>query len=83
MWNWLTCYLSGHHEFGVWCEPGAVFLRCVHCGRRSSGWTLGNDEAPRRHKMGADGPAAPRLTVRARPDENIGPWPFPASAKKI
>jgi len=40
MWNWFNCYLSGRHEFGVWCEPGAIFLRCVHCGRRSSGWSL-------------------------------------------
>ncbi len=41
MWNWFNCYLSGRHEFGVWCEPGAIFLRCVHCGKRSSGWDIG------------------------------------------
>jgi hypothetical protein len=41
MLNWLNCFLSGRHEFGVWCEPGAIFLRCLHCGRRSSGWSLG------------------------------------------
>jgi hypothetical protein len=41
MWNWFNCYLSGRHEYGVWCEPGAIFLRCVHCGKRSSGWALG------------------------------------------
>lgn len=40
MWNWFNCYLSGRHEYGVWCEPGAIFLRCVHCGKRSSGWAL-------------------------------------------
>ncbi len=40
MLNWFNCFLSGRHEFGVWCEPGAIFLRCVHCGRRSSGWSL-------------------------------------------
>jgi hypothetical protein len=40
MWNRLKCYLSGHHEYGVWCEPGAIFLRCVHCGQRSSGWAV-------------------------------------------
>ncbi len=40
MWNWFNCYLSGRHEFGVWCEPGTVFLRCMHCGRRSSGWAI-------------------------------------------
>lgn len=40
MWNWFNCYLSGRHEYGVWCEPGAIFLRCVHCGRRSPGWAI-------------------------------------------
>jgi hypothetical protein len=40
MWNWFNCYLSGRHEYGMWCEPGAIFLRCVHCGRRSSGWSV-------------------------------------------
>lgn len=41
MWNWFNCYLSGRHDYGMWCEPGAIFLRCVHCGRRSGGWALG------------------------------------------
>jgi hypothetical protein len=40
MWNWLNCYLSGRHDFGVTCEPGAIFLRCIHCGKRSNGWDL-------------------------------------------
>jgi hypothetical protein len=40
MWNWFNCYLSGRHEYGPWCEPGSIFLRCVHCGRRSSGWAI-------------------------------------------
>ncbi len=40
MWNWFNCYLSGRHEFSMWCEPGTVFLRCMHCGRRSSGWAI-------------------------------------------
>jgi hypothetical protein len=40
MWNWFNCYLSGRHEFGVSCEPGAIFLRCSHCGRRSAGWAM-------------------------------------------
>ena len=40
MWNALYCYLSGGHDFGVWCEPGVIFLRCVHCGKRSNGWEL-------------------------------------------
>lgn len=41
MWNWFNCYLSGRHEYGPWCEPGSIFLRCVHCGRRSPGWAIG------------------------------------------
>ena len=45
MWNWLNCYLSGRHDFGVWCEPGAIFLRCVHCGKRSSGWAVNRPPA--------------------------------------
>ena len=40
MWNWFNCYLSGRHDYGIWSEPGAIFLRCVHCGRRSPGWML-------------------------------------------
>jgi hypothetical protein len=40
MWNWFNCYLSGRHDYGMWCEPGAIFLRCVHCGRRSPGWSV-------------------------------------------
>jgi hypothetical protein len=40
MWNLFNCYLSGRHEFGVWCEPGSIFLRCVHCGKRSTGWSV-------------------------------------------
>ena len=40
MWNWLSCYLSGRHAYGMWCEPGTIFLRCIHCGRRSCGWIV-------------------------------------------
>ena len=40
MWNFINCYLSGRHDYGMWCEPGAMFLRCVHCGKRSSGWAV-------------------------------------------
>jgi hypothetical protein len=40
MWNWFNCFISGRHEYGVWCEPGTIFLRCVHCGRRSPGWSV-------------------------------------------
>src|SRR3954451_13557 len=40
MWKWFNCYLSGRHSFGVSCEPGAIFLRCSQCGRRSRGWAV-------------------------------------------
>ena len=40
MWNFFNCYLSGRHDSGMWCEPGQIFLRCVHCGKRSSGWAI-------------------------------------------
>ncbi len=44
MWTWISCYLSGRHDYAISCEPGAVFLRCIHCGRRrSQGWTLHDD----------------------------------------
>ena len=44
MWNLFNCYLSGRHDYSAWCEPGAIFLRCVHCGRRSTGWTVNAKE---------------------------------------
>ena len=40
MWNWLTCHVSARHEYGVSCERGAIFLRCLHCGCRSAGWSV-------------------------------------------
>lgn len=40
MWNWFNCYFSGRHDYGMWCEPGEIYLRCIHCGRRSPGWDL-------------------------------------------
>jgi hypothetical protein len=58
MWNWLNCYLSGRHDFGVSCEPGAIFLRCIHCGKRSNGWEL----------QGRQGPLAPaKAQLREQP----------------
>jgi len=43
MWNWLNCYLSGRHDFGVTCSSGSIFLRCIHCGKRSNGWAVTNE----------------------------------------
>ena len=40
MWNWFNCYLSGRHDYGMWCERGTIFLRCTYCGTRSSGWAI-------------------------------------------
>jgi hypothetical protein len=40
MWNLISCYLSGRHDYQVRCEPGAIFLTCNHCGKRSMGWEL-------------------------------------------
>jgi hypothetical protein len=40
MWSLLNCYLTGRHDFGVTCASGSVFLRCLHCGKRSNGWAV-------------------------------------------
>jgi hypothetical protein len=56
MWNWFNCFLSGRHDFGMWCEPGSIFLRCIHCGKRSSGWSV--DAKP--HQM-----APPPVVMKA------------------
>jgi hypothetical protein len=40
MWNWLNCYLSGRHDYGVACSSGSMYLRCNHCGKRSEGWAV-------------------------------------------
>jgi hypothetical protein len=59
MWKWFNCYLSGRHDYGMWCESGAIFLRCMHCGKRSSGWVVNAKPAPERPK------ATPTLVVAA------------------
>jgi len=66
MWNWLKCYLSGCHDFGVSCEPGAIYLRCIHCGKRSCGWEL----EPHRGRL----LAKPRLAEQPEPLHT--PLPF-------
>ena len=60
MWAWIKCYLSGSHDYGISCEPGAVFLRCVHCGhRRSQGWAL---NAGSKHAAHQPAKVIPQLT---------------------
>ena len=44
MWNWLNCYLSGRHDFGVTCSSGSIYLCCIHCGKRSNGWSVHNEQ---------------------------------------
>ena len=61
MWNWFNCYLSGRHEYGVWCEPGAIFLRCVHCGKRSSGWDVASPHGLAAPPTIPVKPSAPRV----------------------
>jgi hypothetical protein len=70
MWNLFSCYLSGRHDYGMWCEPGAIFLRCVHCGKRSCGWAV---EAKRTAPPVAR-VAAPMVVAAARPAPRVLPF---------
>ena len=56
MWNLISCYLSGRHDYHVRCAPGAIFLACTHCGKRSMGWELRAQE-----------PIAARIPVSSGP----------------
>jgi hypothetical protein len=72
MWNLFNCYLSGRHEFSTWCEPGTIFLRCLHCGRRSPGWALDRNSgvhvtAPATARPGAMAARQEGPAPRARP----------------
>jgi hypothetical protein len=40
MWKPFKCRLFGEHDYKVSSEPGALYLECRRCGRRSSGWQL-------------------------------------------
>jgi hypothetical protein len=66
MWNLVNCYLSGRHDYGMWCEPGAIFLRCVHCGKRSSGWTV-EPKAPLTQTRATVAAAPPAANNRVTP----------------
>src|SRR5436190_17471595 len=84
MWTWLKCYLSGHHEYGVWCEPGAMFLRCVHCGHRSSGWSVEGRTVAAAEPSTRGRTERPLQVARAalRPveDRTLQPAPAPSGA---
>lgn len=73
MWNWLNCYLSGRHDFGVTCSSGSIFLRCIHCGKRSNGWAVHNEQ-----------PALVTVTApAARQQATRGPRPLPFVGRDI
>jgi hypothetical protein len=40
MWDWINCHIAHRHEFVVWTGSNEVFLRCLRCGCRSSGWRV-------------------------------------------
>jgi hypothetical protein len=57
MWDWLNCVVLFRHEYGIWCQDGSIFLRCVRCGHRSEGWDVAGDKnagtgsaGPHRHR---------------------------------
>jgi hypothetical protein len=83
MWNWINCYLSGRHDYGVRCEPGAIFLHCLHCGRRSSGWLLEERAptlvAPTAQSSPLATGARPALKIVPRPSARILPFDRAAS----
>jgi hypothetical protein len=50
MWNWIACYITGH-DYNVTCVGGAIFLKCLTCGRRSQGWVV-HEEHAHQHSHG-------------------------------
>ena len=68
MWNWFNCYFSGRHDYGMWCEPGAIYLRCIHCGRRSPGWDLQTNGAAKTAPIARkrESPNAPKVLASDR-----------------
>ena len=44
MWSWIVCYVMGH-DYSVSCNSGAMFLKCIACGRRSQGWAVREEDA--------------------------------------
>jgi len=67
IWNFFNCYLSGRHDYGMWCEAGRVFLRCPHCGKRTIGWAVTEKGATAAPKPLAAAAVAPPATARVVP----------------
>jgi len=65
------CYLSGHHDFGVRCEPGAIYLSCIHCGKRSAGWAISG--ARQSTQATADAGAKRQAETGKRPARSSAP----------
>lgn len=65
MLKWITCYLSGRHDYIVSCEPGTIFLKCNHCGRRSNGWELQHGAALRTAPVAVSASSRATASVRA------------------
>jgi hypothetical protein len=86
MWNLFNCYLSGRHDYGMWCGSGAIYLRCVHCGKRSSGWSVTAQPAtaPRAPAARPKVPQvipAPALTVAPQVRTRVLPFGRAAAAR--
>ena len=64
IWNLFQCYLSGQHDFGVRCEPGEIYLRCIHCGRRSAGWAISPAEQAKQEAAAQHRASAGKATAR-------------------
>lgn len=48
MWSWIFCYVTGH-DYSVTCNSGAMYLRCMACGRRSHGWVVKDQDHGHAH----------------------------------
>jgi len=82
MWDLIHCYLSGRHDYGMWCETCQMFLRCVHCGKRASGGAVdAKFQRPARPAVVTRGAIAPRPGVAI--NAPIAPPAVVTSAKVI
>jgi hypothetical protein len=82
MWNWFSCHVAGRHEFGVWCGSGTIFLRCVHCGRRSSGWAVNDPgHASETAPAGAREPVQPQAASQLPAIGRVVPFARPAPVR--